>query len=399
VPSNCLWYQVDDRALGLQRGRSCKPTIGDILTTQKRIVREILDGVGVTIDGPNPWDIRVKDDRIYARVLRDKNLGLGESYMDGWWDCPRIDEFIYRLLTGRIDEQVQGGWKLVIPYLQAFLFNRQSKTLAHEVAERHYDLDNELFLSFLDPYNQYSCAYFNGVDDLNKAQLNKLELICRKLAISTGDHVLDIGFGWGGLAKYVAENYGCTVTGVNISGEQIRYAKEFCNGLPINILERDYRDVGGTFDKIVSVGMFEHVGVKNYRTFMEVAHRCLRDGGIFLLHTIGGNESKIKSDPWITKYIFPNGMLPSIAQISKAVEGLFVVEDLHNLGPHYDKTLMAWNHNFQDAWPKLREKFDDRFKRMWEYYLLSCAGAFRARDIQLWQIVLTKYGTPQPKCR
>jgi cyclopropane-fatty-acyl-phospholipid synthase len=365
----------------------------------ERTVREILDRIGVAIDGPNPWDIRVNDNRMYGRILRDKNLGLGESYMEGWWDCPRIDEFIYRVLTARVDEQVRGGWKLLIPYVQAFLFNRQSKTLSREVAERHYDLDNELFLSFLDSYNQYSCAYFDGADDLNTAQLNKLGLICRKLELKPDDRLLDIGFGWGGLAKYVAERCGCRVTGVNISGEQIRYAKEFCNGLPIEVLECDYRDINGTFDKIVSVGMFEHVGGKNYRKFMEVSHRCLKNDGIFLLHTIGSNESKIKADPWITKYIFPNGVLPSIAQISRAAEGLFVIEDLHNLGPHYDKTLMAWHNNFQNAWPGMKNRFDDAFKRMWEYYLLSCAGAFRARDIQLWQIVFTKYGRSQPVFR
>ena len=234
---------------------------------------------------------------------------------------------------------------------------------------------------------------------MNTAQLNKLGLICRKLELKPDDRLLDIGFGWGGLAKYAAERCGCKVTGVNISGEQIRYAKEFCNGLPIEILGCDYRDINGTFDKIVSVGMFEHVGVKNYREFMEVSHRCLKNDGIFLLHTIGSNESKIKADPWITKYIFPNGVLPSIAQISRAAEGLFVIEDLHNLGPHYDKTLMAWHNNFQNAWPRMKDRFDDAFKRMWEYDLLSCAGAFRARDIQLWQIVFTKYGRTQPVFR
>jgi len=369
------------------------------MSRHEQIVGELLNGIGVTIGGPNPWDIQVKDDRMYARALRDKNLGLGESYMEGWWECPRIDQFIYRVLTAGVDGQVAGGRKLLIPYLQALLFNRQTRTLSREVAEQHYDLDSELFMSFLDPYNQYSCAYFNGTDDLNKAQLNKMDLICRKLELKATDHLLDIGFGWGGLAKFAAEKYGCKVTGVNISNEQIRYAQDFCKGLPIKILEQDYRDIQGTFDKIVSVGMFEHVGVKNYRKFMQAAHRCLSKNGIFLLHTIGSNESKIKADPWITKYIFPNGVLPSIAQISKAAEGLFVIEDLHNIGPHYDKTLMAWHDNFQRAWPSLKDRFDDRFKRMWEYYLLSCAGAFRARDIQLWQIVLTKYGRTQPVCR
>jgi cyclopropane-fatty-acyl-phospholipid synthase len=371
----------------------------EIMNRQKIIVEEMLAGVGVQIDGPNPWDIQVRDDRMYGRILRDKNLGLGESYMDGWWDCPRLDEFIYRILSARLDEQAPGGLKLLIPVAQAFLFNRQSQKRSRIVAERHYDLGNDLFASFLDPYNQYSCAYFNGTNDLNQAQLNKMDLICRKMGIGPGDHVLDIGFGWGGFAKYAAERHGCTVTGINISAEQLHYAKEFCKDLPVRVLHCDYRDVEGTYDRIVSAGMFEHVGVKNYRTFMEVAYRCLKDGGTFLLHTIGGNETEIRTDPWISKYIFPNGILPSIAQISRALEGLFVVEDLHNMGPHYDKTLMAWNDNFQKAWPVLSTRYDERFKRMWEYYLLSCAGGFRARYIQLWQFVLTKYGTVQPECR
>ena len=366
---------------------------------QKQVVEQFLSLAGVTINGPEPWDIQVRDDRMYARVLRDKNLGLGESYMDGWWECPRVDEMIYRLLKARLDEKVAGGLKLLWPLVQAFLFNRQSKTRARDVAERHYNLGHDLFMSFLDPYNQYSCAYFDGTGDVEEAQLKKLDLICRKLAITSNDRVLDIGFGWGGFAKYAAEKFGCTVTGVNISEEQTEYAREFCKGLPIRLLQCDYRDIEGKFDKIVSVGMFEHVGRKNYRTFMEVAHRCLKDEGFFLLHTIGGNTSTIKTDAWINKYIFPNGMLPSTTQIGKAVEGLFVMEDWHNLGPHYDKTLMAWHENFQKAWPKLKDKYGERLKRTWEYYLLSCAGAFRARDIQLWQIVFTKYGSPQPECR
>lgn len=367
--------------------------------TARQVVEKLLESAGITIDGPHAWDIHVKDDRLYARVLRDKNLGLGESYMEGWWDCERVDEFICRILKARLGEKVTGGIKLLIPYLLSRFLNRQSKSRSGIVAEKHYDLDNDLFLSFLDPHNQYSCAYFNGTTDLNQAQLKKLELICKKVGLQEGESVLDIGFGWGGLAKYATENYACSVTGVNISKEQIRYAKEFCKGLPVTIAQCDYRDLRGSFDKIISVGMFEHVGSKNYRTFMEVAHRCLADDGVFLLHTIGGNESESGSDPWVTKYIFPNGMLPSTAQISRAAEGLFVIEDIHNLGPHYDKTLMAWNANFQHAWSTLKQKYNQTFKRMWEYYLLSCAGAFRARHIQVWQIVFTKYCTPQPQCR
>jgi cyclopropane-fatty-acyl-phospholipid synthase len=369
------------------------------MSSARKIVEALFAQAGVGIDGADPWDITVRDERFFKRVLHEKNLGLGEAYMDGWWECRRPDEFICRVLKSRLDQGLKGGLKYLPLLLPGLLFNLQSKARAHIVAQRHYDLDNALFLSFLDPYNQYSCALFDGTADLDEAQRKKLELICRKTAIGRTDHVLDIGCGWGGFAKYAAEAHGCTVTAANVSREQIRYAAELCRGLPVHFMECDYRDLQGRFDKIVSVGMFEHVGWKNYRTFMRVAHRCLKEEGIFLLHTIGGNESTRTCDPWVTKYIFPNGMLPSIAQISRSVEGLFTVEDWHNLGPHYDKTLMAWNDNFQKAWPGLQARYDAKFKRMWEYYLLSCAGAFRARSNQVWQIVFTKYGKDQPNCR
>ena len=365
----------------------------------KHIIKEMLESIGIKINGDNPWDIRVRDERVFPRMLRSKNMGLGESYMEGWWDCDQVDTFIHKILTARIDSKIKAGLKFLIPTLSAVLFNMQSKVRSHIVAEQHYDLDNELFMSFLDPYNQYSCAYFDETDDLNEAQQKKINLICKKISLNKNDQVLDVGCGWGGLAKFIAKHYGCMVTAINISEKQTSYAREFCKGLPVEILQRDYRDIAGSFDKIISVGMFEHVGRKNYKVFMRVIHNCLKDNGIFLLQTIGRNESAVQCDPWINKYIFPNGMLPSLAQIGKAVEGLFVIEDLHNLGPHYEKTLIAWRENFQKAWAKLKTRYDDRFKRMWEYYLLSCAGAFRARDIQVWQLVCTKYGTPQPSLR
>jgi len=365
----------------------------------KPFIEGLLRKAGITVNGPEPWDIRVRNDAFYGRVLRQQSLGLGEAYMDGWWDCPRIDELICRLLGARLDEKLSGSLSLLPISLSTLFLNRQSRSRSPVVAERHYNLGNDLFRAFLDPLLQYSCAYFDRTDDLAEAQFKKLELICRKLGLAAGEKLLDIGCGWGGLAKYAAERYGSIVTAVNISTEQIRHARDWCKGLPVTILDCDYRDIRGCFDKAVSVGMFEHVGSRNYRRFMEVVHRCLRSDGIFLLHTIGGNHSRLGCDPWINRYIFPNGMLPSIAQISRAVEGLFVVEDWHNLGPHYDKTLMAWHANFQRAWNSLKGAYDGRFKRMWEYYLLSCAGAFRARSIQVWQIVLTPSGTPQPACR
>lgn len=363
------------------------------------ILKEMLAGIGININGNNPWDIRVNDNRTYSQVLCNKNLGLGETYMEGWWDCPQLDEFICRILKAGLDSRVKGSKLLRLKSLVALIFNLQSRLRSHKVAEQHYNLDNELFTAMLDPYVQYSCAYFDKTDDLNQAQLQKINLICKKLNISKDDNVLDIGCGWGGLARYIAEHYNCRVTAINIAEEQISYARELCKNLPVEIKHIDYRDLTGSYDKIVSVGMFEHVGPKNYKTFMKAVHRCLKDDGVFLLHTIGSNETGVSGDPWISKYIFPNGKLPSIAQIGKAIEGLFVMEDWHNLGEHYEKTLLAWHKNFNQVWVQLKNKYDEKFRRMFEYYLLSCAGCFRARHIQLWQIVFTKYGTPQPVIR
>ncbi len=369
------------------------------MNTRKKIVEALLAKAGVRINGSEPWDIQIKDDRFYAAVIKNGSRGLGESYMAGWWDCVKIDELIQRLLKANIQKDVRRNLKTLLHYLSAVLFNLQSYARAPIVARKHYDLGNDLFFSFLDPNNQYSCGYFQDTDDLTKAQEKKLELICRKIDVRPEDHVLDIGCGWGGLARWLAERYRCRITAVNISKEQIEFAREYCKGLPVTVEDKDYRKIQGSFDKVISVGMFEHVGVKNYRIFMKTAHRCLKDGGLFLLHTIGSNVSGVNTDRWIHHYIFPNGMLPSIAQIGKAVEGLFVIEDVHNLGTHYTKTLLAWNNRFQKAWPKLAARYGDSFKRMWEFYLLSCAGAFAARYIQIWQIVMSKGNREMPPCR
>jgi cyclopropane-fatty-acyl-phospholipid synthase len=369
------------------------------MQANREMIEQLLSETGVRVNCPDSWDIQVRDERFYSRVLKEGSLGLGEAYMEGWWDCQRIDEFICRLLKGKLEEKIKRNLRSLFYYLSARIFNLQSPSRAGIIARKHYDLGNDLFFSFLDPDHQYSCAYFQGTDDLAEAQQKKLDLICRKIDLRRRDHLLDIGCGWGGLARYAADHYGCSVTAVNISEEQIRYARELCKNLPVKILREDYRQIQGSFDKIVSVGMFEHVGQKNYGTFMSVAHRCLKEEGIFLLHTIGRNASRVNCDPWINRYIFPNGMLPSIAQIGRAAEGLFVIEDIHNLGAHYEKTLMSWNDRFQKAWTRLAGRYDKIFKRMWEYYLLAYAGAFRARHIQVWQIVMTKPGAGQPVCR
>jgi cyclopropane-fatty-acyl-phospholipid synthase len=214
-------------------------------------------------------------------------------------------------------------------------------------------------------------------------------MICRKLKLQPGEKLLDIGCGWGSLARFAAERYGVEVTGVTVSQEQLDLARERCRGLPVNFILQDYRDLEGRFDKIASVGMFEHVGPKNYETYFSKAEHLLAPDGIFLLHTIGVAHTTRGTDPWIDKYIFPNGKLPSIREIAGAVEGHFIIEDWHNFGQDYDRTLMAWWHRFDQAWPKLEPRYNQRFYRMWKYYLLCCAGFFRSRQGQLWQIVLT----------
>jgi cyclopropane-fatty-acyl-phospholipid synthase len=275
----------------------------------------------------------------------------------------------------------------------------QSRSKAFVIGERHYDLGNDLYQAMLDKRLNYTCGYWKEATTLDEAQEAKLELVCKKIGLQPGMRVLELGCGWGSFAKYAAEIHGAEVLGVTVSKEQVALGMELCKGLPVELRLQDYREVEGTYDAVISIGVMEHVGYKNYRTYMEVTDRCLKEDGIAFVHTIGGNKSGTTGEPWTDKYIFPNGMLPSIAQLGAAMEGLFVMEDWHNFGPHYDKTLMAWHANFEAAWPELKAQYDERFYRMWRYYLLSSAGGFRARNNQLWQIVMTRPGSPQPDCR
>lgn len=354
----------------------------------------LLKKADIQIGGARPQDIAVHDERLFNRVIRYGTLGLGEAYMDGWWDANSVDAFIHKTLTAHLDKDIAVNFASIFTAAKAFIFNLQSNKRAFEVGEAHYDLGNDLYEAMLDKLMVYTCGYWKDAKTLDEAQEAKLDLVCRKIGLKSGDRILDIGCGWGSFAKYAAEKYGALVVGITVSKEQAALAREICKGLPVEIRVQDYREVNEKFDHIVSLGMFEHVGHKNYQKYFEMANRCLKDGGLFLLHTIGNNYSTAIGDPWVVKYIFPGGMLPSVAQIGKAIENIFVMEDWHNFGADYDKTLMEWFKNFNSAWPKLREKYGDRFYRMWKYYLLSFAGSFRARDIQLWQIVLSKHGVP-----
>ncbi|GAA5176453.1 cyclopropane fatty acyl phospholipid synthase [Modicisalibacter zincidurans] len=359
-------------------------------TRSRRIVEDLLEGSGVNLNGSAPWDIQVLHPDFFSRILRQGTLGLGESYMDGWWDCERIDEMAHRLLRHGLGERAHTASERLMYRLQAGFFNLQSKTRAYIVGKAHYDLGNDLFERMLDPTMCYSCGYWKEAETLHEAQVAKLDLAARKLDIQPGMKVLDIGCGWGSFAEHAARRYGAEVTGITISKEQAVLARQRCEGLPVEILLEDYRDLEGRFDRIVSIGMFEHVGHRNYRTYFDTVDSLLADDGLFVLHTIGSNNSEISADPWINKYIFPNGILPSIKHIAQASEGRLLMEDWQNFGADYDRTLMAWNENFDAHWHEVADNYNERTRRMFRYYLGVCAGAFRARDIQLWQVVYSK---------
>ncbi|MBC8402654.1 MAG: cyclopropane fatty acyl phospholipid synthase [Candidatus Marinimicrobia bacterium] len=362
-------------------------------------LRSLLSLAGVEVNGNQPHDIRIYDNRFYRRVLADGALGFGESYMDGWWDCEALDQFFYEVLRVNLDNEVKGNWKTQLQVLKYKIFNLQKTSRAYEVGEKHYDIGNDLYLAMLDKRLNYTCGYWKDAQNLDQAQEAKLELVCKKLNLAAGMKILELGCGFGSFAKYAAEKFNVEVTGLTVSKAQVELGTELCKGLPVKLKLEDYRNVSGSFDRVISIGIMEHVGYKNYRTYMKVVDRTLKKDGLAFIHTIGDNVSGTHANAWTEKYIFPNGMVPSIAQLGKAMERLFIMEDWHNFGPDYDKTLMAWYENFENSWPDLKDKYGERFYRMWKYYLLNCAGSFRARAVQLWQIVLNRLGREQPDCR
>lgn len=354
--------------------------------------QELLAALDVRIDGTRPFDVRVHDERLFREAFARGLHGILDAYVDGWWDCERLDELAARARSVDLNLRVAGRLSLLGRHLVARLLNRQTRRRSLAV-RRHYDLGNDLFRAMLDTRMVYSCAYWSEAADLDQAQEAKLDLVCRKVALQPGMRVLDIGCGWGSFAKFAAERYGVSVVGITLSQNQLELGRSHCAGLPVELRLQDYRDLPReTFDAVVSIGMYEHVGYKNYRVFAQVVRRCLRADGLVLLQTIGRKASGVRSDPWISENIFPNSMLPSARQVTEGFEGLLLLEDWHNFGPDYDKTLMAWWANFEANWPGLREKYGERFYRMWRCYLLTCAGSFRARDIQLWQIVFSQRG-------
>jgi cyclopropane-fatty-acyl-phospholipid synthase len=359
-------------------------------------MRGLLKRAGITIGGPDPWDIQVHDERVYVRALRDGTLGVGESYVEGWWDCPAIDQMFERVTRAQLDVVLSESWVLLANAVKARVLNLQASR-PFEVGERHYDIGNDLYQAMLGRHMVYTCAYWKNTDNLDDAQGAKLDLICRKIGARPGMRILDLGCGWGGFAAFAAEHYGASVVGYTISREQCAWAKEQHAKLPVDIRLDDYRQATGSYDAVVSIGLMEHVGPKNYRAYMQLAARCLTPGGIVFIHTIGGQEPRAQIDPWYHKYIFPNAVIPTLGQLTSAMDRILVIEDVHNVGPHYDRTLMAWWENFERAWPALRARYGDPFYRMWKFYLMTSAAQFRARALNLFQIAATTIGTAQPK--
>ncbi|MFO1394305.1 MAG: cyclopropane fatty acyl phospholipid synthase [Steroidobacteraceae bacterium] len=363
----------------------------------RRLVTEIAALAGVAIDGNGPCDIRVLDSRFYDRVARDGSLGLGESYMEGWWDVGDLAGLHERIACARLgDRHESGRLALGLRVLRARLFNLQSRSRAPIVAEEHYDLTDRAYRCMTDSWHTLSCGYWREARDLQSAQEAKLDLVCRKLGIREGDHVLDVGCGMGSFARYAATHYGCRVTGINVSKRQVEIATELARGLPVEFVLCDYRDLPsrfgpGHFDHAASMGMFEHVGHRNIPLYMKAVRSVLSDDGLFLLHTVGSDVTVHHNDPWFDRYIFPNGMLPSVAQIGRGAEGSYTIEDWHNFGYDYSLTCQAWFEQFDRNWP---EPKDTAFYRMWKYYLLCSAGQFSARRLQLWQVVLAARGVP-----
>ncbi|EAS66080.1 cyclopropane fatty acyl phospholipid synthase [Photobacterium angustum] len=371
----------------------------------KELFSNLLNQADIKINGDRPWDIIVNDDKLFDNILSQGTIAFGEGYMDHLWDCQRIDILVSKLLRANIEEKLSGTDKFKIAAKIGVskiknLINHQSLSRVKEDVPFHYDIGNDLYTNMLDDRMAYTCAYWKGAKNLNEAQENKMELICRKLDLKPGMRLLDIGCGWSSFMNYAAEKHGVICDGLTLSQEQMKLGQKIADnkGLPVRIILEDYREYQPVqqYDRIVSIGMIEHVGPENYNEFFDCANKFLKDDGIFLLHTIGSPVSVTQTDPWINKYIFPNGVVPSIAQLSSALEGKMNIEDVHNFGPDYDLTLMAWCENFERNWHKISDQYNERFYRMWRYYLLSCAGAFRSRDLNLLQFSLTKNGCELP---
>jgi len=358
------------------------------------------NGRQIDLDSNPAVTVRISAPSAVRYLLYPSLARLGEAYVEGYLQVEGPIREVVRIAAGLVHNV-----RTRLPRWEKVRYSmRHSRRRDAKAIEYHYDVSNEFYQLWLDRNLAYSCAYFHGADDsLDSAQEQKFDHICRKLRLAPGERFLDIGCGWGGLVRFATERYGCRGVGITLSPDQARIARERCRGLPVEIRLQDYRDVPDTFDRVASVGMFEHVGQKNHRAYMRAVRRALKDDGLGLLHFFATQRPwpnfRDGELVWIKRNIFPGSVVPTLSQVSAAMQDSLILEDLHNFGADYDPTLMAWFENFDRAWPRLRERYGDRFYRMWKFYLLIAAGAFRSRKYQLWQLVVSPRGVRGGYCR
>lgn len=361
----------------------------------KKIIVDALQTAGIKVNGSKPWDIKIHNENIYTRILRDGNIGIGEGYMAGEWDAKALDELVYKAVTGDVEEKILKDTGLFLKLIPQIILEKIKNKNPYEIAKKHYDLGNDLFTKMLDKRMAYTCGYWKNAKNLDEAQEHKLDLVCQKLRLLPGMRVLDIGGGWGSFAKYAAQKYKVHVVNITVSKEQLALANNLCHGLPVENRLQDYQSLNEKpYDRIVSIGMFEHVRTENYEKFMKIVKLNLKDDGLFLLHTIGNHITASINTSWTAKYIFPNSEIPAFGKLAPVIDQYFVVEDLQNFSSYYDKTLLSWFANFDKNYHKIKKEYGQKFYRMWKLYLLGSAAMFRARKLQLWQFVMSKKGVP-----
>lgn len=343
--------------------------------------------------------IRTTKDFSEIKLLLNPSLQFGESYMNGSliMEEGRIHDLLKLLFSNSkidVDHWIMDVSRAVRFVLNKFnvgnYLSKSKKNVAH-----HYDLSDQLYDLFLDKDRQYSCAYFNSPNDtLDQAQTNKKELIAKKLLLEKGQNVLDIGCGWGGMASFLSKRSEVNVKGITLSEEQIQYANKRKQTESLHNVEyklQDYRNVNETYDRIVSVGMFEHVGTKHYQDFFNKVYDLLNDTGVALIHTIGRLSEPSTNDPWIEKYIFPGGYIPALSEtVSKIEKSGLSMTDIQILKFHYAETLKRWRYNFYDNIDKVKEIYDEKFCRMWDFYLSSSQASFEESTLVVFQLQLSK---------
>ena len=361
---------------------------------QASLFAPALERVGIVVNGPNPWDPQVHDQRFWNRLLAEGSLGLGEAYMDGWWDCADLAEFFNRILKGEIHKHLKLTANHVWQLLQARLLNMQNIARSRRVAAMHYN-ETDAYAASLDARMTGSCGYWpDGVTNVDQAQEAKLDMVCRKVAAQARrarlGHRLRLGRLHGLCRREVRRPLRRRHRLPRPGRLRPRALQGTSHRVPGQGLPRVRRQ--GRQDRLD--GDVRARRLQELPRLLRAARRALKGDGLFMLHTIGQHFSETTIEPWLEKYIFPGGVIPSIAQVGKAIDGLWTLIDVHNIGPHYDKTLMAWNDNFEAKWTRRNTPEDVRFYRMWRYYLLCCAGGFRAKILQVWQFVLSTNGVP-----